>query len=298
MVGSQQYDAFGASRNQSGVQLPFTYTGEQTDAESGLVYLRARYLDPSTGRFLSRDPFPGLQTDPRTQHPYAYVGNDPTNLTDPSGQNPFAACAVALAGGPVAFGACEAVVLAAAGVTALCVATDCVAATGELVSAMQGADNAPARNDTSAAPTPEPVVTDTDVAQPAATGTEVAQPVPTAAAAPEPTVEAIPTPVAVPTPCPSAEELLADQGATIGTPGNAPDVRVVEDVDELDALWDTITAEGTPTYNPRYAGDKEVLLPNGTRIGSRQSIRYGPTIDVNVPGDKPFRVHVKEWPPK
>ena len=50
VAGRQGFDAYGASRSQSGSQLPFGYTGEQTDAESGLVYLRARYLDPSTGR--------------------------------------------------------------------------------------------------------------------------------------------------------------------------------------------------------------------------------------------------------
>ena len=41
-VGSQAYAAFGATRTQTGVQLAFTYTGEQVDPESGLVYLRAR----------------------------------------------------------------------------------------------------------------------------------------------------------------------------------------------------------------------------------------------------------------
>ena len=57
VVGTpQQYDAFGATRSQSGTQLPFTYTGAQVDPESGLVYLRNRYLDPSTGRFQTPDP--------------------------------------------------------------------------------------------------------------------------------------------------------------------------------------------------------------------------------------------------
>jgi RHS repeat-associated protein len=34
-------------------------TGEQRDPASGLYYLRARYYDPETGRFLSRDPLEG-----------------------------------------------------------------------------------------------------------------------------------------------------------------------------------------------------------------------------------------------
>ena len=53
---------------------------------TGLIYLRARWYDPATGRFLTRDPFPGLATLPTTQHPYVYVGNNPVNLVDPSGE--------------------------------------------------------------------------------------------------------------------------------------------------------------------------------------------------------------------
>jgi len=51
-----------------------------------LLYLRARWYDPATGRFLTRDPFPGLAALPQTQHPYVYVGNNPVNLVDPSGR--------------------------------------------------------------------------------------------------------------------------------------------------------------------------------------------------------------------
>ncbi|MBC7251340.1 MAG: AHH domain-containing protein, partial [Anaerolineae bacterium] len=47
---------------------------------------RARWYDPDTGRFLTQDPFPGLAALPTTQHPYVYVGNNPVNLTDPSGE--------------------------------------------------------------------------------------------------------------------------------------------------------------------------------------------------------------------
>ncbi|HET7034505.1 MAG TPA: RHS repeat-associated core domain-containing protein, partial [Thermomicrobiaceae bacterium] len=47
-----------------------------------LVYLRARYYDPSTGRFLAQDPlgFTGSGVNL-----YAYVSNDPVNASDPSG---------------------------------------------------------------------------------------------------------------------------------------------------------------------------------------------------------------------
>jgi RHS repeat-associated protein len=84
-VGTKQYDAFGAVRAQTGTQLYFGYTGEQMDAESGLVYLRARYLNVDTGRFLSVDPFPGTITRPASQHAYLYTGANPINWTDPTG---------------------------------------------------------------------------------------------------------------------------------------------------------------------------------------------------------------------
>ncbi len=64
------------------------YTGEQTDDDTGLVYLRARWYDPLTGRFTTRDPFPGLATLPQTLHPYVYVNNNPINLTDPVASSP------------------------------------------------------------------------------------------------------------------------------------------------------------------------------------------------------------------
>jgi hypothetical protein len=68
----------------------------------GLLYLRARYYDPQLGRFLSRDPFPGLATIPQSLHPYAYVFNNPATLSDPSGH--FAPILIALIIGGVAGG--------------------------------------------------------------------------------------------------------------------------------------------------------------------------------------------------
>jgi RHS repeat-associated protein len=62
------------------------YTGEQKDVDTGLVYLRARWYDSATGRFTTRDPFPGFAALPQTLHPYVYVNNNPVNLTDPSGE--------------------------------------------------------------------------------------------------------------------------------------------------------------------------------------------------------------------
>jgi RHS repeat-associated protein len=61
---------------------PFGYTGRQWDAKAGLYQYRARYYDPRLGVFLSMDPI-GTKDDPNL---YMYVGGDPVNKTDPTGE--------------------------------------------------------------------------------------------------------------------------------------------------------------------------------------------------------------------
>jgi RHS repeat-associated protein len=82
-----EYDAFGNSFTRSGTTPNnYLYRGEQFDSDLGLYYLRARYYNPATGRFMSRDPENGIITDPKTLHKYDYAGGDPVNLKDPTGR--------------------------------------------------------------------------------------------------------------------------------------------------------------------------------------------------------------------
>ena len=82
----QSYDPFGNLLKQSGPGFSgFGYTGEQEVANYGLVFLRARYYDPSVGRFVSKDQWSGSMLRPQTQNGWAYVSNNPINQTDPSG---------------------------------------------------------------------------------------------------------------------------------------------------------------------------------------------------------------------
>jgi len=69
----------------TGSNQNFGYTGEILDAESGLLYLRARYYDPSIGRFISADPYLGRMAEPVTQNRYIYVHNNPLLYSDPTG---------------------------------------------------------------------------------------------------------------------------------------------------------------------------------------------------------------------
>jgi RHS repeat-associated protein len=90
IVQSYTYAPFGELLAAQGTRSSaLQYTGEQKDVDTGLVYLRARWYDSATGRFTTRDPFPGFAALPQTLHPYVYVNNNPVNLTDPSGKFAF-----------------------------------------------------------------------------------------------------------------------------------------------------------------------------------------------------------------
>ena len=83
VTASIQYDSFGNVTSSSGTwQGPFAYGGPygyQSDSDSGLKLLGHRYYDPSTGRFLTRDP----AKDGRNW--YSYCDNNPLLYCDPAG---------------------------------------------------------------------------------------------------------------------------------------------------------------------------------------------------------------------
>ena len=62
------------------------FAGELRDSETGLIYLRARWYDPASGRFLSSDPVAGEAANPSTLNGYAYGYGNPASYTDPSGK--------------------------------------------------------------------------------------------------------------------------------------------------------------------------------------------------------------------
>ncbi len=82
-----EYDAYGNSFTKSGTTPNnYLYRGEQYDQDLGLYYLRARYYNPYTGRFMSRDPEAGHAKDPASLHKYLYAGGDPIDRVDPTGR--------------------------------------------------------------------------------------------------------------------------------------------------------------------------------------------------------------------
>jgi RHS repeat-associated protein len=91
LTGTADYDVFGQARAMWGASSVFGFTGEQFDSETGFTFLRARYLDPRLGRFLSTDSVQPNAPGTQGYNPYAYVANNPTTWVDPSGHFPFIA---------------------------------------------------------------------------------------------------------------------------------------------------------------------------------------------------------------
>ena len=81
--GTQRFDAWGNKTTVTGAAVAtYGYTGREPDA-SGLTYYRARYYDPASRRFTQRDPIGYNEGDINL---YGYVGNNPINYTDPTGE--------------------------------------------------------------------------------------------------------------------------------------------------------------------------------------------------------------------
>ena len=84
------YDAFGNTVFSSGtVGNSYGFNGQLFDATSQQYYLRARYYNPSTGRFSAQDAFAGSDYSPVSLHRYLYADDNPVGLEDPTGNSPM-----------------------------------------------------------------------------------------------------------------------------------------------------------------------------------------------------------------
>ena len=83
-INQVQYDAYGRITSQTNVgnQPRFGFAGRDIESVGGMTYNRNRYYSTSSGRFISQDPISFNAGDANL---YRYVGNSPTNATDPSG---------------------------------------------------------------------------------------------------------------------------------------------------------------------------------------------------------------------
>jgi len=86
LASHRTFDAFGnlVDETNPAVDILFAFTGRERDDETGLQYNRARYYDSATGNWINPDPIGFAGGDPNVQR---YARNNPTGVTDPSGQS-------------------------------------------------------------------------------------------------------------------------------------------------------------------------------------------------------------------
>ena len=78
------------------------FTSRRQDAETGLVYMGARYYDPVIGRFISTDPKGFDEGNIHSHNRYAYANNNPYRYVDPDGKMGQVLVAIAIRVTPVA----------------------------------------------------------------------------------------------------------------------------------------------------------------------------------------------------
>lgn len=81
IVMTASYDVYGNIRSGDLGPVPLQFAGMRWDEDAGLYYVRARWYEPLSGKFVSCDPL--FLMDGRNT--YAYVENNPSNLIDPLG---------------------------------------------------------------------------------------------------------------------------------------------------------------------------------------------------------------------
>lgn len=88
LVSTYAYDPYGNLTSSTGsVANPWRFAGGYFDSSTGLYKFGTRYYDAAIGRWSQQDPLRGQLNDPTSLNRYLYAGDDPVNVTDPSGRN-------------------------------------------------------------------------------------------------------------------------------------------------------------------------------------------------------------------
>ena len=91
LVDTYSYDPTGNILTQTGtVPNNWQYAGGYFNQNTGLTKFGTRYYDPTLGRWTQQDPVGGSLGNPDSLNRYLYAGDDPVNVTDPSGKYTFA----------------------------------------------------------------------------------------------------------------------------------------------------------------------------------------------------------------
>ena len=87
LVTGYSYDPFGnMAKGGPEAGNVFGYNGEAYNAVANIWYLRARYYDAGTGRFISEDDYMGNSVEPLSRNRYIYGQNNPVSYEDPGGR--------------------------------------------------------------------------------------------------------------------------------------------------------------------------------------------------------------------
>jgi RHS repeat-associated protein len=84
---STAYDPFGTVTAQTGTKANLGYQGEYTHPDTGKVNMHARWYQPGTGTFISRDTMPQEPTPSVQANRYAYANASPLTGIDPTGHS-------------------------------------------------------------------------------------------------------------------------------------------------------------------------------------------------------------------
>ena len=82
------YGEIGWSWSAAGSLTSIGFTGQRLDSDSGLMYYGARFYDPALSYFVSADTQGVSKGAAQSRNRYAYVLNNPLNVTDPTGHDP------------------------------------------------------------------------------------------------------------------------------------------------------------------------------------------------------------------
>ncbi len=87
LVNSYEYDIYGKCKKaKEEIYNPYQFTGRELESMTNMYYIRTRWYEPETGRFLIKDDFYGAIGRPVSLNQYIYVENSPVNYLDPSGK--------------------------------------------------------------------------------------------------------------------------------------------------------------------------------------------------------------------
>jgi RHS repeat-associated protein len=97
-VSDYDYASFGATlASTSQISNDFGWGGHREDAETGLVYMGARYYDSSLGRFISADSVIPDEFKSQALNRYSFGYNNPISNVDPTGHMPVVSAIASVA---------------------------------------------------------------------------------------------------------------------------------------------------------------------------------------------------------